>query len=86
MSPKAQTATFDLDADVNQYLDFKIPAFEGKPVTMRKLMQHTAGFEEQAKGIIIESQRAQIEAGIDRASLQQLLPHGGARNALDCAL
>ena len=34
----------------------------------------------------IESQRAAIEAGIDRATLQQLLPCGGARNALDCAL
>ena len=42
----------DLDADVNQYLDFKIPARDGKPVTMRNLMQHTAGFEEQAKGLI----------------------------------
>ncbi|HEY6925937.1 MAG TPA: serine hydrolase domain-containing protein [Steroidobacteraceae bacterium] len=44
----------DLDADVNKYLDFKIPARAGKPVTMRNLMQHTAGFEEQAKGIISE--------------------------------
>jgi CubicO group peptidase (beta-lactamase class C family) len=42
----------DLDADVNQYLDFKIPARDGKPVTMRNLMQHVAGFEEQAKGIL----------------------------------
>jgi CubicO group peptidase (beta-lactamase class C family) len=44
----------DLDADVNTYLDFKIPAREGKPVTMRNLMQHTAGFEEQAKGIMTD--------------------------------
>jgi len=44
----------DLDADVNGYLDFKIPPREGKPVTMRNLMQHVAGFEEQAKGIISE--------------------------------
>jgi CubicO group peptidase (beta-lactamase class C family) len=44
----------DLDTDVNRYLDFTIPAREGKPVTMRNLMQHTAGFEEQAKGIITE--------------------------------
>jgi CubicO group peptidase (beta-lactamase class C family) len=44
----------DLDADVNSYLDFKIPLREGRPVTMRNLMQHTAGFEEQAKGIISE--------------------------------
>ena len=34
----------------------------------------------------IEAMRAQIEAGIDRQMLQQLLPAGGARNALDCAL
>lgn len=34
----------------------------------------------------IEANRAAIEAGVDRESLQQLLPPGGARNALDCAL
>ncbi len=44
----------DLDADINQYLDFKVPGLGGKPITMRNLMQHTAGFEEQAKGIITE--------------------------------
>jgi CubicO group peptidase (beta-lactamase class C family) len=44
----------DLDGDVNQYLDFQIPPREGKPVTMRNLMQHVAGFEEQAKGIMSE--------------------------------
>ena len=34
----------------------------------------------------LEAHRAQIERGIDRESLQQLLPPGGARNAVDCAL
>jgi L-Ala-D/L-Glu epimerase len=34
----------------------------------------------------IESIRATIEAGVDRTALQTLLPPGGARNALDCAL
>jgi L-alanine-DL-glutamate epimerase-like enolase superfamily enzyme len=34
----------------------------------------------------IESCRLQIEAGIARHALQQLLPAGGARNGLDCAL
>jgi CubicO group peptidase (beta-lactamase class C family) len=48
----------DLDADVNGYLDFKIPARDGKPITLRNLMQHTAGFEEQAKGIISEDPHA----------------------------
>jgi len=40
----------DLDADVNQYLDFKIPPYEGKPITMRNLLTHTPGFEEAFKG------------------------------------
>jgi len=34
----------------------------------------------------LESMRARIEAGIDREELRSLLPAGGARNALDCAL
>ncbi|HEY7639825.1 MAG TPA: dipeptide epimerase [Steroidobacteraceae bacterium] len=34
----------------------------------------------------IEAVRADIEAGIDREALQRLLPAGGARNAIDCAL
>jgi L-Ala-D/L-Glu epimerase len=34
----------------------------------------------------IESVRAVIEAGVTRESAQRLLPPGGARNALDCAL
>lgn len=35
----------DLDADVNRYLDFRIPEKFGKPVTMRDLMTMTPGFE-----------------------------------------
>jgi CubicO group peptidase (beta-lactamase class C family) len=42
----------DLDADVNQYLDFKIPPREGTPITMRNIMTHTAGFEERLTGLI----------------------------------
>lgn len=34
----------------------------------------------------IEAVRGQIEAGITREALQDLLPPGGARNALDCAM
>src|SRR3954447_16140878 len=48
----------NLDADVNQYLDFEIPPFDGKPVTMRNLMQHTSGFEEQAKGILSDDPKS----------------------------
>ena len=42
----------DLDRDVNDYLDFKIPAKFGKPITLRNLMTHSAGFEEQIKDLI----------------------------------
>ena len=42
----------DLDADVNRYLDFRIPPLNGQPVTLRRMMTHTGGFEEAAKGLI----------------------------------
>jgi L-alanine-DL-glutamate epimerase-like enolase superfamily enzyme len=40
----------------------------------------------QSMAEIIEGARGAIEAGIDRPALQGLLPPGGARNAVDCAL
>src|SRR5205814_5422730 len=43
----------DLDTDINTYLDFKIrPAFD-KPITLRNLMTHTGGFEEETREIIL---------------------------------
>lgn len=48
----AEQGKLDIDADVNKYLDFQIaPAF-GKPVTLRNLMTHTGGFEEEGRDII----------------------------------
>ena len=44
----------DLDKDVNSYIDFAIPAYDGKPITLRNIMTHTAGFEESVKGLITE--------------------------------
>jgi CubicO group peptidase (beta-lactamase class C family) len=35
----------DLDADVNTYLDFEIPATYPEPIAMKHLMSHTPGFE-----------------------------------------
>ncbi|MBY8826184.1 serine hydrolase domain-containing protein [Sphingomonas colocasiae] len=45
----------DLDADVNTYLDFKIPPYDGKPITLRMMMSHVAGFEEASGGLIVPS-------------------------------
>jgi CubicO group peptidase (beta-lactamase class C family) len=46
----------DLDADVNQYIDFKIPPYEGKPVTLRNIMTHTTGMEEVIRGLIANNE------------------------------
>jgi CubicO group peptidase (beta-lactamase class C family) len=36
----------DLDRDINAYLDFEIPPAFSRPITLRNLLTHTAGFEE----------------------------------------
>jgi CubicO group peptidase (beta-lactamase class C family) len=47
-----EAGKLDLDKDVNSYIDFKIPARNGQPVTLRQIMTHTGGFEEAVKNII----------------------------------
>lgn len=49
-----EAGKIDLDADINTYLDFKIPAAFGKPVTMRNLLTHTAGFGETAAETFVD--------------------------------
>jgi CubicO group peptidase (beta-lactamase class C family) len=53
-----QAGKLDLDRDVNSYLDFKIPPAFGKPITLRDLMTHTAGFEESAKYLVVFDPKA----------------------------
>src|SRR5882762_8701008 len=43
----------DLDKDVNEYLDFKIPPAFGKPITLRNILTHTPGFEEAVKELFV---------------------------------
>jgi L-alanine-DL-glutamate epimerase-like enolase superfamily enzyme len=47
-----------------------------------------ARYGETVEGVAaaIEAQRRAIEAGLDRIALQDAMPAGAARNALDCAL
>jgi len=52
-----QAGKLDLDRNINDYLDFKIPDAFGKPVTMRNLMTHTAGFEEMMKTYITSGEK-----------------------------
>ena len=37
----------DLDADINDYLDFRIPDTYPQPITLKNLMTHTSGFEDR---------------------------------------
>src|ERR687889_2070987 len=37
----------DLDADINTYLDFRIPDTYPHPITLKHLLTHTAGFEDR---------------------------------------
>ncbi len=54
----------DLDADVNTYIDFKIPPGpDGEPITMRNIMTHTPGFEEAVKELITENPDRLIPLG-----------------------
>jgi CubicO group peptidase (beta-lactamase class C family) len=41
----------DLDKDINQYLDYKIPDAFDKPITLKNVLTHTPGFEEQIKDL-----------------------------------
>lgn len=47
-----------------------------------------ARYGESVEGVVaaLEGQRAALAGGMDRAMLQQVMPAGAARNALDCAL
>ena len=51
-----QAGKLNLDADVNSYLDFKIPPKFGAPITLRDLMTHTAGFAETIRDLIVTKQ------------------------------
>ncbi len=51
----AEQGLIDLDADINSYLDFTIPAHPSGPVTMRHLMTHRAGFEDVLRDLMATS-------------------------------
>jgi CubicO group peptidase (beta-lactamase class C family) len=66
---QVQAGKLDLDRDINDYLDFTIPPAYGKPITLRNLMTHTAGFEETAKYLIATdpTQIKSLEASLKRS-------------------
>jgi len=50
---QVELGKLDLDRDVNEYLDFKIPATYPQPITLRNIMTHTSGFEETVQELFV---------------------------------
>jgi CubicO group peptidase (beta-lactamase class C family) len=44
----------DLNTDVNKYIDFKIPDTYPEPITLRHVLTHTPGFEEDGRDLFTE--------------------------------
>src|ERR1051326_1378198 len=53
----------DLDTDVNKYIDFKIPDTYPQPITLRAIMTHTPGFEEDGRDLFTEDSARMIPLG-----------------------
>ena len=64
---QVEQGKLDLDRDVNEYLDFKIPPAFGKPITLRDIMTHRSGFEETAKDLFVATDK-------DMRPLSEYLP------------
>jgi len=74
---QVEAGKLDLDRDVNAYLDFRIPPYQGKPVTLRQLMTHTAGFEQTAKDIIaVGNPPIPLDIYLKRWVVPRILPPG----------
>jgi CubicO group peptidase (beta-lactamase class C family) len=52
---QVEQGKLDLDKDVNTYLDFPVPPAFGKPITLRDIMTHRAGFEETIKQLFVKT-------------------------------
>ena len=50
----AEQGRLNLDADVNSYLDLRVPPRDGQPITLRNLMTHTSGYEDRLKRIVVD--------------------------------
>lgn len=64
---QVEQGKLDLDRDVNDYLDFKIPQTFGKPTTLRNIMTHRSGLEETIKDLFVASEK-------DLTPMAQYLP------------
>jgi CubicO group peptidase (beta-lactamase class C family) len=68
----------NLDRDVNEYLPFKLPPRNDGPITLRHIMTHTAGFEEQIKELITADPKALVplKTYVERATPVRIFKAG----------
>ncbi len=68
----------DLDHDVSEYLDFKMPARDDGPITLRHIMTHTAGFEEMIKELIVDdpARLVSLKTYVERAQPTRIFKAG----------
>jgi CubicO group peptidase (beta-lactamase class C family) len=66
-----EAGKLQLDRDVNEYLDFDIPATFDRPITLRQLLTHTGGFEDVFKNVLLD--RAEDTPTLE-AYVKQALP------------
>jgi CubicO group peptidase (beta-lactamase class C family) len=70
----------DLDADIQQYLDFPVPDADahGKPVTLHNLMTHTGGFEELVRGLMARDPKTfmPLETYVKATQPSRIFPPG----------
>jgi CubicO group peptidase (beta-lactamase class C family) len=59
---QVEVGKVQLDAPVEQYLDYKLPANQSRPIRVRDLMSHSAGFGDQSN-IFVKSQAELIGFG-----------------------
>jgi CubicO group peptidase (beta-lactamase class C family) len=64
---QVELGKLNLDRDVNEYLDYKIPQTFGKPTTLRDIMTHRSGLEETLKDLFVADQK-------DLTPMTQYLP------------
>lgn len=50
---QVEQGKLQLDRDVNEYLDFKLPQKFGKPITLRDIMTHRSGLGETIKDLFV---------------------------------